>query len=86
MVKNAQRSKTVKVLSRGYANEVIRRFDQGPFPEVWVVITRRERIDVDLRFNLLEIKRADQVDVLPRMGRSLFDDPPPMPMSVARTF
>jgi hypothetical protein len=33
----------------------MRRFDQGPIPEVWVVITRRERIDVDLRFSLLEI-------------------------------
>jgi len=38
---------------------------QGPIPEVWVVITRCERIDVDVRLSLLEIKRADQVDVLP---------------------
>jgi hypothetical protein len=38
MVKIAQRSKPVKVPSRGYANRVIRRFDQGPIPEVWVVI------------------------------------------------
>jgi hypothetical protein len=36
-----------------------RGFDQGPIPEGWVVITRCERIDVDLRFSLLEIKRAD---------------------------
>lgn len=27
-----------------------------------------------MRLSLLEIKRADQVDVLPRIGRNLFDD------------
>src|ERR1700736_1032874 len=73
MAKNAQHSKTVKVLFR-LRQWVIRCFDQGPIPEVWVVITRRERIDVDLRFSLLEIKRADQVDVLPGIGRNIFDD------------
>jgi hypothetical protein len=73
MAKNAQHSKTVKVLFR-LRQWVIRRFDQGPIPEVRVVITRRKRIDVDLRFSLLEIKRADQVDVLPRIGRNIFDD------------
>ena len=64
MDKNAQRSKTVKVLSRGYVNESSGSFDQGPIPEVWVITTRRERIDVDLPFSLLEIKRTNQVDVL----------------------
>jgi hypothetical protein len=59
---------------QGLFQRVIRRFDQGPILEVWVVITRRERIDVDLRFSLLEIKRADQVDVLSRIGRNIFDD------------
>ena len=48
--------------------------DKAPIPEVWVVITRGERIDVDVRFSLLEIKRADQVDVLPDIGRNIFDD------------
>jgi hypothetical protein len=37
-------------------------------------ITRRERINVDSRSSLLKIKRADQVDVLPRIGRNIFDD------------
>ena len=73
LAKNAQRSKTVKDCP-GLRQWVIRRFDQGPIPEVWVVITRCERIDVDLRFSPLEIKRADQVDVLPRIGRNIFDD------------
>jgi len=36
-----------------------RGFDQCPIPEVWVVITCCERIEVDLRFSLLEIKRTD---------------------------
>jgi hypothetical protein len=36
-----------------------RGFGQCPIPEVWAVITRCERINIDLRFNLLEIKRAD---------------------------
>ena len=46
----------------------MRRFDQGPIPEVRIVITRRNRIDVDLRFSLLEIKRANQVDVRPLLA------------------
>jgi hypothetical protein len=54
----------------GLRQWVIRRFGEGPIPEVRVVITRCERIDVDLRFSLLEIKRADQVDVLPSIGET----------------
>ena len=46
----------------------------GGLPKGRIVITRRERIDVDFRSSLLEIKRADQVDVLPRIGRNIFDD------------
>jgi hypothetical protein len=34
----------------------------------------RERIDVDLRLSLLEIKRADQVDVLPCIRGNIPDD------------
>jgi hypothetical protein len=35
---------------------------------------RRQGIDLDLRFSLLEIKRADHVDMLPGIGRDIFDD------------
>ena len=50
-----KRSKTVKVLSRGYANESFRRFDQGPIPEVWVVITR---VDSDSSTKCLILSRV----------------------------
>jgi hypothetical protein len=46
LAKNAQRSKMVKFCP-GLRQWVIRRFDQGPIPEVRIVITRRKRIDVD---------------------------------------
>src|SRR5690348_15250930 len=35
---------------------------------------RGERINVDARLSLLEIKPANRVDVLPRIGRKLFGD------------
>jgi hypothetical protein len=58
--KNAQRSKMVQVLSRGYVNESSGASTKARFQKFWVIITRRERIDVDLRFSLLEIERTNQ--------------------------